>query len=182
MPWRWDGSRRRCSAALTTTAAMSSRCAPTSWRNGVKPRIRSRRRSLSPISITTARPAGPSTTKGRSSMSTRKLITGCCPLRSSAAPSRRRRNRPVSASRSPKPTSSNGTSPFCPTAPICRPAAARRRKAQKYSPKNEMNSPDLRWSPIVHHAMSRLVSKSAAVKSRRLGRSHYGHHRPVPAD
>src|SRR4030088_1026162 len=52
--------------------ATCSRCAPSSWRHGARPRTRSRRRSPSPTSTSTASRAGGSTARGRSSMSTRK--------------------------------------------------------------------------------------------------------------
>ena len=51
--------------------------------------------------------------------------------RSRSAPARRSRKVPDSASRSRRPTSRPGISRSCRTAPTCRPAAARRRKARK---------------------------------------------------
>jgi sulfane dehydrogenase subunit SoxC len=57
MPWRWDG-------APGTKPATRSRSAPSSSPNAAK-RRRSRRRWPSPISITTASPAGASTRRAR---------------------------------------------------------------------------------------------------------------------
>ena len=74
--------------------------------------------------------------KGRSSMSTRKPpppVRLALAFAAVGAPPPKAR---TSASRSPRPTSRTGTSPCCPTAPTCRPAAARPPKAPRSTPRN----------------------------------------------
>ena len=116
------GRFRRGAAAA---APISSPCAAR--------RRKCRMCSAFPTSITTASPHGASRQAGRSNMSTFKpLAAGAVFMLAFATavgnspPTRR-----ISASRSPKPTSRPGTSACCPTAPICRPAAAPRRKAPR---------------------------------------------------
>ncbi len=124
MPWRWDGQpvdaakprlgRGRQRAAVARGVRRRARA---DLAAGQEPDTRS------PTSTTTASRAGASTAKGRSSMSTRKLLVAL----GVALGSRRRRsrlpNRRTSARTSRKPTSRPGTSTSCPTARTCPPGS-----------------------------------------------------------
>jgi len=85
-------------------------------------------------------------------------------------PARHWRKMPASASRSRTLTSSNGTSPSCLTAPIYRRAAARRRRAPGFSPRNARPAtaimPKAASRPSTRRWLAANRSPTASIRSR----------------
>ena len=102
MPWRWDGQPAVLMSRAWDESGNAQPLRAEFVARAAKTKAPVNHRSPSPTSTTTASPAGASTAKGRSSMSTPKISRVAAPASLASAPARR------SASRRPRPADHRG--------------------------------------------------------------------------